>query len=86
MAKSITTSQGKTFPVLSVFSPGQENALRISLKDSRRVPAIAADFDGLTSLVYTDDARNTETEYRGFDTLYRVQSENGTVSLILKKA
>lgn len=69
----IKTSQNKTYPVKWIdTSILNEAALAMQMTDTRSLPEIAAEFDGLTEIVRKDENQGDKT-FPGFSVLVGIK-------------
>jgi hypothetical protein len=69
----IKTSQNKTYPVKWIdTSILNEAALALQMTDTRSLPEIAAEFDGLTEIVRKDENQGDKT-FPGFSVLVGIK-------------
>lgn len=85
----ITTSKGKTFPIVSIVEMFRNgNQILIDLPDDRLLSEVAADFEGLETITMTNTKKPGKKEvYEGFTHLADVHQNKaaGTVRLTLEK-
>lgn len=83
---TITTSRGQTFDVFWCWAPTADGSLMLSLQDERRLPEIAADFDGLASIRRTSEEEG-DAVYQGYDDLRGIsRGSSGDVIITLGKS
>lgn len=83
--RTITTSR-KTYEVDFAWAPNSDGSCTIQMTDDRRVPVIAAEFDGLESIHYHDGPAEQEYDWTGYTRLVTVLTLHGNVVQIrLKK-
>lgn len=69
----IKTSQNKTYQVLWIdTSPFNPMALSMQMMDTRPLPEIAAEFDGLTEISRTDENQGNKT-FTGYSRLIGIK-------------
>lgn len=69
----ITTSKNKTYLVKWIDTPiTNTRALAMQMTDTRRLPKIAAEFDGLTEIIRVDENQGNKT-FTGFSRLIGVK-------------
>jgi len=82
---TVKTSKGKTFEAAVAYGPTFDGSFLICLKDGRRLPEIAADFDGLER-IETRDAGTGDAAFEGFSALRMIQRlEDGSVRIKLAR-
>jgi len=82
--RTITTSKGESYEAEYCFAPSLiDGGCAIRLRDSRKLPEIAAEFDGLTAITLRED--ENETVYAGYTRLGAINAEGGMVNLRLFK-
>lgn len=84
---TITTSSGKTLDVNYIW-PDHNGRVMIELKDDRPLAEVAADFEGVKTLIKTDARKpGVEEIYTGYTQLIAVSRDNyeGVTRLIIKK-
>lgn len=70
---TITTSKNKTYQVLWIdTSPFNPMALSMQMMDTRLLPEIAAEFDGLTEIARQDENQGNKT-FAGFSKLVGIK-------------
>lgn len=70
---TITTNKNRTYPVQWIdTSIINANVLALQMTDSRRLPEIAAEFDGLTKISRKDENQG-DKEFTGFSTLVGIK-------------
>lgn len=81
----LTTSKNKTYNVewIDVAAMSSGNVL-LQMKDERRLPEIAAEFDGLEWMKRESDTQGDKT-FEGFTKLIRISRMAGLVQLTLDK-
>lgn len=81
----LTTSKNKTYNVewidVAVMSSGH---VLLQMKDERRLPEIAAEFDGLEWMKRESDTQGDKT-FEGFTKLIRISRMAGLVQLTFDK-
>lgn len=83
--QSITTSKGKTFDVEYAFAPTYDGAFTARFHDGRRLPEIAADFDGLATIVLHNGEESCT--FDGYTRLISVmRMDNSVVVKMVKEA
>lgn len=83
----IRTSRGKTLEINYIW-PEQNGRVMIELEDARPLSEIAADFDGVETLVKTDEKKpGVEEVYSGFTELIIASKDNyvGVTRLTMRK-
>lgn len=81
----LVTSKGKRYTVDFAWAPTLEGGCTIRLRDDRRLPEIAAEFDGLTALAYTDEAAMRSYTWEGYTRLISVNSLPAGVTVKLAR-
>lgn len=84
---TVTTSKGQTFPAQWMYQ-GPLGELRLQLEDPRRLPDIAADFDGCDRFLRESDEEGN-LEFVGYTALTGILRPAGAtgdaVQIILEK-
>lgn len=81
----LTTSKGLTYDVEWVDGPTiTSGAVILHMQDDRRLPEIAAEFDGLESLKRESETQGNK-EWTGFTALQRISRVDGAVQIALVK-
>ena len=82
----ITTSSGKTFDVQFAWAPDPMGKCMIQMPDERRLPEIAADFDGVERVHYVDESAEREYDWDGYTALDAIMRQpGGAVQILLAK-
>ncbi len=83
---TITTSAGTTHDVMWIDNPIQDaDALALRLSDTRRLPDIASEFDGLASIQRSDEQQGSKT-FDGYTVLSEIRRmPDGSVLMLLNK-
>lgn len=83
--KTITTSAGKTYENVDyAWAPLRDGTCMIALRDARRLPAIAQEFDGLSHIHYTNTATG-EYDFDGYSELTEICRVGELVNITLKR-
>lgn len=83
---TIVTSKGKTFEVLWCWAPTSDGSLMLAMRDTRRLPEIAADFDGLDRIERSSEDEGDKV-YGGYDDLRGIaRSSAGDVIITLTRS
>lgn len=81
--RTITTSKGKTYTVISAWAPSViDGSCGIQLLDARRLPEIAAEFDGLTHIHFSD-SQTGEYDFDGYTQLVSIRRKDDVCHLKL---
>lgn len=81
--RTIKTSKKHTYTVDLIYGPTFDGTVMIQLRDDRRLPKIAGEFDGLTAIDVTE---GSDVAFPGYDTLALIaRSQDGTVQLKIAK-
>ena len=81
----ITTKKGK-FEVDFAWAPTFDGTCMIQYSDDRRLPTVAADWDGLETIHFTDEEAEQEYDWEGYTRLTQITTpQPGKVQLILAK-
>lgn len=82
--RKLTTSKGLTYEVTTAFAPLYDGSCVISLHDNRRLPEIAEEFDGLTTM-HLIDTDVGEADFDGYNTLMSIMRVRGEVQMKLAR-
>ena len=83
--RTITTRTGTT-EVIFAWSPTFDGKCMIQLHDDRRLSEIAADYDGLDSITYTDEDAEQVYEWEGYSVLDGIVTASpGVVQITLRR-
>jgi len=81
-----TISTGtKTYDVDFAWAPTFDGGCMIQMNDQRRIPEIAAEFDGIEKIHCVDDGAGQEYDWEGYSRLKSITSNNGKVQITLAK-
>lgn len=80
---NLETSAGKRYDADFAWAPTRDGACLIRLQDARRLPEIAAEFDGLTEITYTDTAAMRAYTWTGYTRLISAARSGADVTLKL---
>jgi len=84
--QTIKTSKGKTYEVMYAIAPLRDGSCGIALRDQRRLPEIAGEFDQLEWIEYQDfTTMLSPVRYLGYSKLWRIVSNDGVVTMHLVK-
>lgn len=82
---NLETSAGNQYDVDFAWAPTIDGACMIRLQDARRLPLIAAEFDGLTEITYTDAAAMRAYTWAGYTRLISAVRSDAGVTLKLTR-
>lgn len=83
--RAITTDRGNTYEVDYAWAPLSDGSCLITMQDSRRLPVIASEFDGLQMIHFVDDETGA-ADWEGYSRLTDLDTvQPGRVRIKLKK-
>lgn len=82
--RTIMLDGGKTFEVDFAYAPTFDGACHIRLSDNRRLPEIAADFDGV-SRVHFEDTATGAMDFDGYTKLQLIHADVDAVTIKMVK-
>ena len=83
--RTIKTTKG-TYEVDFAWAPTFDGTCMIQYADDRRFPEIAAEWDGLGTVHFTDEAAEQEYDWEGYTRLTHLTTpQPGKVQVILSK-
>lgn len=81
----LTTSKGKDYQVEWIDGPTMTTGnVMLRMVDKRRLPEIAAEFDGLEWLKRESENQGNK-EWKGYTSLQRISTDGNTVTIALGK-
>lgn len=80
----IITTKNKTVEVDFAWAPTADGSCMIQYADDRRLPEIAAEWDGLETIHFTDGAAEKEYDWTGYTRLMQITTpQHGKVQIVL---
>lgn len=82
--RTITLPNGKTYEVGYAWGPTRSGTFELSMKDERRLPEIAAEFDGIDEINFHDDDVG-DLVFRNFTRLTNIRERNNEILISLSE-
>ena len=83
--RTLITHKG-TYKVDFAWAPNNDGSCLIHMVDDRRIPEIAAEFDGLQSIHYFDAPAGRDYEWKGYSKLANIITvREGIVQITLRQ-
>lgn len=82
----IVKTKNGTYTVDYAWAPLMNGSCGISLRDQRRLPEIASEFDGLSRIEFLDtETMITPVLFEGYTKLWSIANNDGIVTMHLSK-